>query len=153
MAQQNLISRHIKTNYSSRVEQNHKSLECKSKQISLLAKECGYRLILKKCHLYTTEWAENHVTISDRCRRNCKQSTGIKFCESGKITMCYVLMTNEMHNSYNQFLFHSFLSAIHVSNESSRSSSGAWHNILYYTAQSVQSRRRTIVPIVLCNTV
>ena len=40
-----------------------------------------------------------------------------------------VLMTNEMHNSYNQFLFHSFLSALHVSNESSHSSSGAQHNI------------------------
>ena len=44
-----------------------------------------------------------------------------------------VLMTNEMHKSYNQFLFHSFLSALHVSNESSRSSSGARHNILYCT--------------------
>ena len=37
-----------------------------------------------------------------------------------------------MHSSYNQFLFHSFLSALHVSNESSLSSSGARHNILYY---------------------
>ena len=44
-----------------------------------------------------------------------------------------VLVTNEMHNSYNQSLFHSFLPALHVSNESSRSSSGARHNILYYT--------------------
>ena len=39
-----------------------------------------------------------------------------------------VLLTNEMHNSYNQFLLHSFLSAVHVLNESSHSSSGAWHN-------------------------
>ena len=31
---------------------------------------------------------------------------------------------------HNQFLFHSFLSALHVSNESSRSSSEARHNIL-----------------------
>ena len=46
-------------------------------------------------------------------------------------------MTNEMHNSYNQFLFHNFLSAVHVSNESSRSSSGAQRNVLYYTVQSV----------------
>ena len=30
-------------------------------------------------------------------------------------------MTNEMHSSYNQFLFHSFLSALHVLNESSLS--------------------------------
>ena len=30
-------------------------------------------------------------------------------------------------------LFHSFLSALYVSNESSRSSSAARHNILYYT--------------------
>ena len=44
-----------------------------------------------------------------------------------------VLMTNEIHNPYNQFLFHSFLSALHVSNESSRSSSGARHNVLHYT--------------------
>ena len=51
----------------------------------------------------------------------------------------YVLITNEMHNSYDKFLFHSVLSALHVSNESSRSSSGAQHNILYYTVQSVQS--------------
>ena len=48
-----------------------------------------------------------------------------------------VLMTNEMHNSYNQFLFHSFLSAVHVSNESSRSASGARHNILYYTHNTI----------------
>ena len=52
------------------------------------------------------------------------------------LSLCDVLMTNEKHNSYNQFLFHSFLSVLHVSNESSRSSSGARHN----------------VPILLCNT-
>ena len=53
-----------------------------------------------------------------------------------------VLITNEMHNSYNQFLlFHSFLSALHVSNESSRSSSGARHNILYYTVWYNQYNR------------
>ena len=52
---------------------------------------------------------------------------------------CKVLMTNEMHSSYNQLLFHSFLSALHVSNESCRSSSGAQRNILYYTIQLVQS--------------
>ena len=39
----------------------------------------------------------------------------------------------EMHNSYNKFLFRTFLSALHVSNESSPSSSGARHNILHYT--------------------
>ena len=42
-------------------------------------------------------------------------------------------MTNKMHNFYNQFLFHSFLSALNVSNESNRSSSAARHNVLYYT--------------------
>ena len=46
---------------------------------------------------------------------------------------CGVLITNGMYSSYNQFLFHSFLSALHVSNESSRSSSGGQHNTLYYT--------------------
>ena len=50
-----------------------------------------------------------------------------------RASYCSVLMTNEMHNSYNQVLFHNFLSAVHVSNESSRSSSGARHNILYNT--------------------
>ena len=51
---------------------------------------------------------------------------------------CNMLMTNEMHNSYNQFLFHSFfLSALHVSNESSRSSSGARHNTLYCTHSTI----------------
>ena len=61
-------------------------------------------------------------------------------------------MTNEMHNSYDQFLFHSFLSVLHVSNESSRSSSGARHNILYYTVQSVQACRRLACTTVRCNT-
>ena len=46
-----------------------------------------------------------------------------------------VLMKNEIHNSYNQFLFHSFLSALHVSNESSRSSSGA--GIIYCITQHI----------------
>ena len=46
-------------------------------------------------------------------------------------------MTNEIHNSCNQFFILRFLSALHVSNEFSRSSSGAQYN----------------VPIVLCNTV
>ena len=48
-----------------------------------------------------------------------------------------MLITKEMHNSYNKFLFHSFLSALHVSKESSRSSSGAQHNILYYTHSTI----------------
>ena len=54
-----------------------------------------------------------------------------------RASYCNVLMTNEMHNSYNQFLFHSFLSALHISKESSLSSSGARHNILYYTAGTI----------------
>ena len=48
-----------------------------------------------------------------------------------------VLMTKEMHNSYNQFLFHRFLSALHVSKESSHSSSEARHNILYYAHSTI----------------
>ena len=50
-----------------------------------------------------------------------------------RASYCNVLLTNEKSNSYNQYLFHSFLSALHVSNETSLSSSGAQHNILYYT--------------------
>ena len=45
-----------------------------------------------------------------------------------------VLMANEMHNSYNKF-YSTVFSAVHVSNESIRSSSGARHNILYYTVR------------------
>ena len=37
-------------------------------------------------------------------------------------------MTDEMHNSRNQFLFQIFLSAAQVSNETIRSSSGAQRN-------------------------
>ena len=60
-------------------------------------------------------------------------------------------MTNEMHNSCNQFLFHSFLSALHVSNESSCSPSGAQHNILYYTVWYNRYNRTDCTK--LCNTV
>ena len=42
-----------------------------------------------------------------------------------RASYCKVLITKDMHNSYNQILFHSFLSALHVSNESSSSSSEA----------------------------
>ena len=78
-----------------------------------------------------------------------------------RASYCNVLMTNEMHISYNQFLFHSFLSTLHVSKESSRPSSGARHNILYYTVWYCRYNRAgesscfeaarltcTIVPIV-----
>ena len=67
------------------------------------------------------------------------------------LPFCNALMANDMHSSYNQYLFHSFLSALHVSNESSRPLSGAQHNILYYTVW--YNRAGTIIPIVLCNTV
>jgi hypothetical protein len=68
--------------------------------------------------------------------------------------LCNVLMNNEMQNSY-IYLLNSFLSALHVSNESSRSSSGAEHNILYYTVLYNRYNRAvsTVVPIVLCDTV
>ena len=55
-----------------------------------------------------------------------------KLAETVTLHTCNVLMT-EMHNSYYEFLFHGFLSALHVSNESSLSSSRARRNILYYT--------------------
>ena len=66
-------------------------------------------------------------------------------------------MTNEMHNSYNQFFIPQFLSALHVSKESSRSSLGARHNILYYTVYYIlfitqynwyNRAYSTIVPVV-----
>jgi hypothetical protein len=40
-----------------------------------------------------------------------------------KVNHNNVLITNEMHNSYNKFYFYSTVFALHVSNESSRSSS------------------------------
>ena len=45
-----------------------------------------------------------------------------------RASYCNVLMTNQMHNSYNQFFIPQFLSALHVSNESSLHPR---HNILY----------------------
>ena len=70
-------------------------------------------------------------------------------------------MTNEMHNSYNQFLFHSFLSAVHVSNESSLhhqehiTQFGTIGTIVQACTvlHSTIVQACTIVPIVLCNTV
>ena len=50
-----------------------------------------------------------------------------------------VLTTNEMHYSYH--CFYSAVFALHVSKESSLSSSGALYNVLYYTVHSVQSCR------------
>ena len=77
-----------------------------------------------------------------------------------RASYCNVLINNEMHNYYNQFYSTVFLSALHVSNESSRSSSAARHNILYYTVwynrynRAGESRLAcTVVLIVLCNTI
>ena len=56
-------------------------------------------------------------------------SSALLSAQQYQILVLSVLITN----SYNQFLFHSFLSAPHVSNESSRSSSGTKNNVLYFT--------------------
>ena len=64
---------------------------------------------------------------------NSIKSHQIYLFSSRYIPLDVTANTSEMHNSYNQFLFHTFLFAVHVSNESSRSSSVARHNILYYT--------------------
>ena len=61
-----------------------------------------------------------------------------------------VLMTNEMHNSYNQFLFHSFCllymfrTNLVVHHQE--------HSIIYCITHTVQYSRAysTILPIVLC---
>ena len=114
------------------------------------------------------QWHKNHFAhwisasliykTNFTCTKKCTSQTSA--CSTR------VFMTNEMHNSYNHFLFHSFLSALHVSKESSRSSSEARHNILYYTVwynryncageSSFLDATRlacTIVRTVLCNTV
>ena len=68
-----------------------------------------------------------------------------------RASYCNVLMTNGMHSSYNQFLFHSFLSALRVSNESSRSPSWARHNILYYTVCYNRAGESSCFQITDCN--
>ena len=60
-------------------------------------------------------------------------------------------MTNGMHSSYNKFLFHSFLSALHVSNESSHSSSGALRNILYQAVWYNRYNRASRWSLIHCN--
>ena len=59
-----------------------------------------------------------------------------------KMSTYNVLMTNEMTILVINFYSTVILSAVHVSDESSRSSPAARHNILYCTVQSVQSCRR-----------
>ena len=49
-----------------------------------------------------------------------------------RASYCNVLMTNEMHKFLLSVFLFQFFSALHVSNESSRSSSGARHKLLYY---------------------
>ena len=63
-------------------------------------------------------------------------------------------MTNEMHNSYNQFSFHSFLSALYVSKIVHLQEHGMTYCITQYNQYNrVVSKIVPIVPIVLCNTV
>ena len=69
------------------------------------------------------------MLIQQRSSRRLSDDIYQTLCSNCKIRS--INGTNEMYNSYNQLLFHSFLPALHVSNKSSRSSSGARHNILY----------------------
>ena len=80
------------------------------------------------CHFIIPPWRCLKKAVT--CRRF---TTCLCIILSKYSAVCNVLMTNEMHNSYNQLLLHSFLSALHISNKTSRSSSGAGHSILYYT--------------------
>ena len=74
-----------------------------------------------------------HNNIEVRRRLQCHTKKLQCFADDKQtFVMCCVLMTNEMHNSYNQFYSTVFV-CLHISNESSRSSSGARHNILHYT--------------------
>ena len=41
-------------------------------------------------------------------------SVHLSICPSARVHFHGMLISNEMHNSYDQFLFHSFLSALHV---------------------------------------
>ena len=67
---------------------------------------------------------------------------GVHHCSFFNLTLCVPCIilqcVDEQRDARWTFLiinilFHSFLSALHVSNECSRSSSGARQNILYYT--------------------
>ena len=64
------------------------------------------------------------------------------FRKFSKLYRSNVLMTNERHFLIINFYSTVFLSAQHVSNDNIHSSSGARHNVLYYTVKSVQSCRR-----------
>ena len=95
---------------------------------------------MKRAVAYLNNWLHSHTAwfqdwSTDKVPSDQFTQVHRTLCHSTTfICQCYnVLMTNEMNNFYNQFLFHSFLSALHVSKDSSRSSSGAQHNILYYT--------------------
>ena len=60
-----------------------------------------------------------------------KRSINLTLC-----VPCFILKcVNDQRDAQflKSILFHRFLSALHVSKESSRSSSGARHNILYHT--------------------
>ena len=57
----------------------------------------------------------------------------------------YVLMTNEIHRFLLSVFYSTFLSALHVSNQSSRSSSGARHNICI---TQYNRQNRTIVLVI-----
>ena len=121
-----------------------------------------FRIFYRKNWTEEDSWENRGICLTVTLRANqawgcLPQNLVVRSCGHGKEPSSYskfgqfvwccvyrasyrnVLMSNEMHNSYNKFLFHSLLSALRVSNESSRSSSGARHNILYYTVQSVQS--------------
>ena len=78
-------------------------------------------------------------------KKKKKAMTITVFCVTGEIHTCYVQQKaitlyciNDQRDAlflYNQF--YSTVFVLHVSNESSRSSSGARHNILYYTIGTI----------------
>ena len=109
--------------------------------------------------VHQTAFITQALTFSDgviaysSSHKNCYENTSF-----------FVLMTNRCTIIIINFYSTVFLFALHVSNESSRSSSGARHNILYYTVWYNRYNRAgessclkaarlacTIVPIVLCS--
>jgi hypothetical protein len=97
---------------------------------------CVTEVTLHKCNgtaiLHTVIEETHHINIMELLYCKVWWKWHISLYYRGD-TLQYVLITNKMHIFYNKFLLHSFLSALHFSKEYIRSSSGARHNILYYT--------------------
>ena len=66
-------------------------------------------------------WRAECLKVTSRRWWTGRPAYRVRTVSNADVHRYNALITNEMHSSYNQSLFHSFLSALHVSNVSSRS--------------------------------